>query len=206
MTTKRLPTPARIPTLLAALALALAACGGRGVAPAPESPVPDTPPTTTPPAEPPAEPPAPPPAPWSAPPLAPGSVPPVLLEQWRRAENRTSCAPLAPARIAAPAAEPRAATFGGGWGVAWDTPGTRSAFGVAGTGVEPSPDTYDDWPYQVRWADGSRAGYGPEGGDGPNQLAYLRVAGQRCLYNVWSRLGVAHLEELLSALRFVDIR
>ena len=52
-------------------------------------------------------------------------------------------------------------------------------------------------------ADGSTAGYGPEGGTGPAQLAYLRIAGQGCLYNVWSRLGRAHLEQLLGALRFV---
>ena len=86
---------------------------------------------------------------------------------------------------------------------AWDVPGLRSAFGVAGTGVEPGPGTYDDWPHRVRWRDGSEAGYGPEGGTGPNQLAYLRVPGQRCLYNVWSALGRSHLEALLERLRFV---
>ena len=53
------------------------------------------------------------------------------------------------------------------------------------------------------WADGSRAGYGPEGGQGPNQLAYLTISGRDCLYNVWSRIGIEHLEQLLAELRFV---
>lgn len=100
-------------------------------------------------------------------------------------------------------AEPRVAHFAGGWGVAYDLPELRSAFGVAGAGVDPGPDTYDEWPHQREWSDGSRAGYGPEGGQGPNQLAYLRVRGQSCLYNVWSRLGRTHLEALLDDLRFV---
>ncbi len=56
-----------------------------------------------------------------------------------------------------------------------------------------------------RVADGSSAGYGPEGGTGPSDLAYLRIQGQECLYNVWSRLGRAHLEHLLESLRFVAV-
>jgi len=48
-------------------------------------------------------------------------------------------------------------------------------------------------------------GYGREGGTGPNWLAYVRIPGQDCLYNVWSRRGQAHLEELLAELRFVAI-
>ena len=31
-----------------------------------------------------------------------------------------------------------------------------------------------------------------------------RIAGQGCLYNVWSRLGVPHLEYLLGQLRYVE--
>jgi hypothetical protein len=80
----------------------------------------------------------------------------------------------------------------------------RSAFGVAGTGVDAADPSYSEWPYSRVWNDGSSAGYGPEGGTGPNQLAYLRIAGQDCLYNVWSRLGRDHLEDLLENLRFVD--
>ena len=66
-------------------------------------------------------------------------------------------------------------------------------------------DVYDAWPERRVLADGSRVGYGPEGGGaGPNWLAYVRIPGQDCLYNVWSRRGRAHLEELLAELRFVS--
>jgi len=53
------------------------------------------------------------------------------------------------------------------------------------------------------WDDGSRVDFGPEGGTGPNELAYLRIEGQDCLYNVWSRLGRDQLEQLIRELRFV---
>jgi hypothetical protein len=72
---------------------------------------------------------------------------------------------------------------------------------VAGTGSRAEDPAYDEWPHRRSWADGSTAGYGPEGGTGPNQLAYLRIAGEGCLYNVWSRLGVEHLEAVLEGLR-----
>jgi hypothetical protein len=147
-----------------------------------------------------------PPAPWSGPRLAASAVPAVYRAEWRKAENRASCALVVPRALGeeGTGATPRAAAFAGGWAVAYDRPGLRSAFGVAGTGTTPEGDTYDRWPHRIRWADGSEAGYGPEGGTGPNQLAYLRIAGQRCLYNVWSRLGRAHLERLLSELRAVE--
>ena len=144
-------------------------------------------------------------APWSAAPLPQAEVPAVYRTEWQRAENRRTCALLVPATLGDSAgAMPRAAMFSGGWAVAYDRGSMRSAFGIAGSGTTPDSTTYDAWPHKIRWADGSSAGYGPEGGTGPNQLAYLRVAGQRCLYNVWSRLGVAHLEHLLSQLRFVQ--
>ena len=147
-------------------------------------------------------------APWSEPALAAASVPAIYAQVWRTAENRAGCALIAPERLD-PALErtatPRAATFSGGWAVAYDLPELRSAFGVAGTGSDASaPDLYDEWPHKRIFADGSRVGYGPEGGGaGPNWLAYIRIPDQRCLYNVWSRRGQAHLEELLGQLRFV---
>lgn len=173
--------------VLAAFALTACAAGNAGT--------PDTP-------EQPPEQPTPAAAPWDSPPLLASSVPQELLTAWSRAENRSSCAPLAfdPAVVRADAT-PRIATFGGGWGIAYDLPDQRSAFGVAGTGVRAAEPSYDEWPNRRTWADGSTVGYGPEGGSGPNQLAYLRVAGQGCLYNVWSRLGQAHLETLLESLR-----
>lgn len=143
--------------------------------------------------------------PWRQPPLAAADVPRVYLEQWRKAENRDRCALIAP-RVAGGSADaaPRAASFSGGWAVAYDTPQQRSAFGIAGTGVAPDGTTYSKWPFARDWDDGSHAGYGPEGGTGPNELAYVRIEGQDCLYNVWSRLGREHLETLLSELRFVQ--
>ena len=146
------------------------------------------------------------PAPWSSATLARGAVARVFATQWQAADNRASCGLLAPVALGeGQGATPRAATFSGGWAVAYDSPDVRSAFGIAGTGSLATDPSYDAWPLRQRWADGSTAGYGPEGGTGPNQLAYLRIAGQRCLYNVWSRLGQQHLEYLLQQLRFVDL-
>lgn len=147
-----------------------------------------------------------PPAPWSQPTLSRGNVPAVYVTEWREADNRITCALLAPASLGdGTGATPRAATFSGGWAVAYDKGETRSAFGVAGTAVNSAdPDSWK-WSHNLRWADGSTAGYGPEGGTGPSELAYLKVHGQQCLYNVWSRLGRQHLEHLLTQLRFVDL-
>jgi hypothetical protein len=144
-------------------------------------------------------------APWSGTKLPASSVPPVYLAEWKVAENRATCAPLAFASLGEQSsATPRRANFSGGWAVAYDLPNQRSAFGIAGAGVDIEGERYDQWPHNVAWSDGSSAGYGPEGGSGPKQLAYLEVAGQRCLYNVWSHLGVEHLEFLLDQLRFID--
>jgi hypothetical protein len=150
------------------------------------------------------------PAPWGGPALAPSVVPPIYLTVWRAAENRAHCAPLTPERldpVLQQRAAPRAATFSGGWAVAYDLPDERSAFGVAGTGADAWADgVYDEWPEKRILEDGSRVGYGPEGGTGPKWLAYVRIPGQQCLYNVWSRRGQAHLEELLGQLRFVSVQ
>jgi hypothetical protein len=143
--------------------------------------------------------------PWREARLATSDVPPVYVQQWTKAENRDRCALLAPVAMAGiTGATPRAATFAGGWAVAYDTPEMRSAFGIAGTGAEARGTTYSKWPFARDWDDGSYVGYGPEGGTGPNQLAYLRIQGQDCLYNVWSRLGREHLEQLIAQLRFVE--
>ena len=181
-------------------------------APAPEAPAGPEPeaPVVVPPASTPVPPPPPAPAlpeaPWAGARLAPGAVPAVFVAEWRKAQNRARCALVAPASLGEGAgAQPRAAYFGGGWAVAYDRTGLRSAFGVAGTGSRASDPSYDEWPHRREWSDGSSAGYGPEGGTGPNELAYLRIAGQDCLYNVWSNLGRAHLEQLLESLRFVAV-
>ncbi|HEX7155493.1 MAG TPA: hypothetical protein VF618_28770 [Thermoanaerobaculia bacterium] len=153
----------------------------------------------------PTAPPAPRPAPWAGAKLAAAQVPAVYRTEWRNAQNRTTCALIAPASLGVPEATPRSAYFAGGWAVAYDTPDQRSAFGIAGTGSRASDPAYDEWPHKITWEDGSSAGYGPEGGTGPKQLAYLRIAGQDCLYNVWSGVSREHLEALLGELRFVEV-
>lgn len=188
------PTTSRPSTRSAAfLAMAIvsaAACSSSGATPGTD--MPPSPPAA-------AE------APWQSSRLSAASVPEPYFTAWSRADNRNTCALIAPAATAATqGATPRVATFSGGWGVAYDQAGVRSAFGIAGTGASASEPAYHEWPHRLTWADGSSVGYGPEGGSGPNQLAYLTIAGQQCLYNVWSRLGVDHLEQLLGSLRFVD--
>ena len=174
----------------------ITACGARSEAPSP-TPAPAPAPTPEPAPAP----------PWLQPALPREAVPQVLLEEWSDAPNRDVCALLAPASPGTnERAAPRRAEFSGGWAVAWDLPDLRSAFGVAGTGVDAADPSYSAWPYSLTWSDGSTAGYGPEGGTGPNQLAYLRITGMGCLYNVWSRLGREHLEHLLSQLRFVAVQ
>ena len=40
-------------------------------------------------------------------------------------------------------------------------------------------------------------------GHGPQSVAYVRVGGQQCTYNVWSRISRTHLETLLDNLRLL---
>ena len=138
-------------------------------------------------------------APWQGTPVV--DVPAVYLTEWERAENRDRCVLVAFGGVRSDAT-PRRANFAGGWAVAYDLPGTRSAFGIAGSGAHASDPSYQ-WPDTKTWSDGSTATWGLEGGTGPNHLAYVRIAGQDCLYNVWSALGKEHLEELIARMRFV---
>lgn len=145
-----------------------------------------------------------------------------VYRQWAKAENRAVCAPLGVTPAIADGGTPRAAYFGGGWGVAFDRPGMRSAFGVAGAGVadaakwshaERTRRLTLQWPLVKQLQFGRAravAGYGLQGGkpfpsenlEAANEetLAYVYVEGQSCLYNVWSKLGRAHLETLLNSL------
>lgn len=146
--------------------------------------------------------------------------------EWSKAENRDVCAPIAFSSDAGEPATARRAEFAGGWGVAFDMHGQRSAYGLAGPGIiaidlEDSADQAarlgSQWPEFTTLADlpaPAFAGYDIEGsteysednpdGRGLNSLAYLRIGGQQCTYNVWSRLGRAHLESLLDSLRMLD--
>src|SRR5262245_41840715 len=64
------------------------------------------------------------PRPNEAPTVAAGQVPAVLIKEWRKAENRRSCAPVWFDDLgAATGATVRATYFGGGWGVALDKTG-----------------------------------------------------------------------------------
>jgi hypothetical protein len=141
--------------------------------------------------------------PWENPPATGRSVPTVYVTEWKKAENRDRCQPLV--LIGAerePKAKIRRAEFSGGWAVAYDLPGERSAFGIAGTGLNINrSEKNTTFPNTITWPDGSSVSYGLEGNTGPGYLAYLEVSGQSCLYNIWSKRGKAHLEQLISSLR-----
>jgi hypothetical protein len=153
----------------------------------------------------------------------------IARAEWRRAENRAGCAPLALRSDDGAGGTSRRAQFGGGWGVAFDTPRLRSAYGFAGGGA--LPDDGDEfsakvdrlarqWPLMRRWGpgqnlpEGTAAGFGVEGaspypddnprGRGLHSVAYVHIPGQSCLYNVWSRLSRDHLESILGNLILLD--
>jgi hypothetical protein len=135
--------------------------------------------------------------------LAAGAVPRVLLAEWRKAENRAGCAPLWLDDVGA-GVPIRARYFSGGWGVTVRNP---RRWGVAGAGVIAEASDLEKWKFHRDNATGMRAGYGLEGFDmGPDWLAYVHMPGQSCMYNVWSSVGRAHLEQLLDHLRVVDVK
>lgn len=186
-----------------------AASAAQATKPAPAAPAapaistaPATPAVSTAPA---AKPSAAPRAPLDSAPVAAGAVPAVYLVEWKKAKNRARCAPLAlVGGEKRPGVKVRRADFSDGWAVAYDLPGQRSAYGVAGTGLDIDGKGYR-FPNSLNFADGSNAHYGLTGGTGPGYLAYVEVAGQRCLYNVWSNVGgQEQLEELLRSLRLVQ--
>ncbi|MCP2039691.1 hypothetical protein L1281_000261 [Neisseria sp. HSC-16F19] len=144
------------------------------------------------------------PAPWVQT-VSAARIPPLYQQQWRRAENRAHCALVAlpnDSKAQQRGAKARAAVFHGGWAVAYDLPGKRSAYGVAGAGIEVDDASIQRWMGQRYWADGSAVGYGLHG-SGSGYLAYVRVAGEDCLYNVWSNISLAHLQQILADLRRV---
>lgn len=149
----------------------------------------------------------------------------LVLAEWSRAENRAVCAPVSFTSDGGKGGTPRRANFGGGWAVAFDLADQRSAYGVAGTGTIPADSRSDSdkrttlinqWPSfrdLPALPQPSYAGYGVEGAQpwrdedpqslGTNALAYVRIGGQTYQYNVWSRLGRAHLETLLKNMRVI---
>ena len=150
----------------------------------------------------------------------------IVMAEWRRAENRADCAPLLLGTDADRGGKPRRAQMSGGWGIAFDTPSVRSAYGYGGAGALPEDREshaakverlQKQWPSLRRWQERenlpaeSFAGYGLNGaapypdsnprGTGLHSGAYLRIPGQACLYNVWSRISRDHLETMLRELR-----
>jgi hypothetical protein len=147
--------------------------------------------------------------------------------EWAKAANRAGCHPLGLAGDGGAGGTARRANFAGGWAVAFDRPGLRSAYGFAGTGVPAAgreqaadgrPPITEQWPYLrtlTNLPGPAIAGYGLGGavpypaddpsGVGRESLAYVEIGGQACLYNVWSRLGRSHLERLLDALRLLPV-
>ena len=155
----------------------------------------------------------------------------VARTQWARSDDGKSsapphCAPLALASAGGTPATARAADFSGGWGVAFDLPNLRRAYGFAGPGVLPDDEIPAEaqrdrlerqWPYMQALGQlpaPSFAGYGLSGaepypednpeGHGLQSIAYVHVGGQTCTYNVWSRISRAHLQALLGNLRLLD--
>ncbi|WP_422055442.1 hypothetical protein [Sphingomonas sp.] len=202
----------------------LAACG-----PAPE-PERTATPSPAPLATPVADAATPPPPHFGAPPerRAPGFIAETLIRQeWAKSDNRAKCAPVALTDDGGANGVPRRANFSGGWGVAFDTPGVRSAYGVAGPGLIPidfDPPYRQTRRLMQQWPEfkelsalqaPSFAGYGLNGaepyradnpdGKGDHSAAYVRVHGQTCTYNVWSRISRAHLETLLDGLRLMPL-
>lgn len=149
----------------------------------------------------------------------------IALAEWRKSDKPETCVPLALKSDGGGAGTARRANFSGGWGVAFDQPGLRSAYGIAGTGYLPQDTESVDkqrarlaaqWPLfreLEHLPSPSFAGYGIEGakaypasnpdGRGESSIAYVRIGGQQCDYNVWSKLGRAHLEHLLENLELL---
>ncbi len=149
----------------------------------------------------------------------------IARAEWAKATDGAGCAPLALVSDAGGGGAARRADFSGGWGVAFDRPGLRSAYGFAGPGILPGDAASAEiqrarltrqWPLMKdvpALPPPSFAGYGLSGaepyppdnpeGYGQQSVAYLRVGGQTCTYNVWSRVSRAHLESLLDNLRLL---
>jgi hypothetical protein len=159
-------------------------------------------------------------APWQRERVARGAVPQELVAAWQRSENRDWCAPVAPRTLDGSSA--RTADYEGGWAIEFDREGLpgvarngqacdncgRGAFGVAGTAVR--VDDEDPTEAEERaFRDGSRVrletSFDEESAESPTaNVATIKIAGQDCVYQVWSFVGEEHLEELIQTLRFVN--
>lgn len=141
----------------------------------------------------------------------------MFITEWKKAENRATCAPVAFVHGGSiEGAKPRRANFYGGWAVAYDKAGLpgnspsgehcdtcgRSAYGIAGAGVAVSSEDFGNHTEERMYRDGNRAGWGASTGGG--WLADVLIAGQQCLYQVWSNVSEEHLESLIEEMRIVE--
>ena len=156
-------------------------------------------------------------APWAVAPVAADTVPAELLAAWAQAENRTSCAPIAPAALGAAdgARARRSEMIQGGWAVEFDHRGMpglgrdgspcaqcgRGVFGIAGTGMTSEELPEDPAP---SFADGSHFEVEVPAEGESVAAAMITVRGQSCVYQVWSFLGESHVREIVDGLRRVD--
>jgi hypothetical protein len=160
-------------------------------------------------------------APWSAPAMSAHEAPRQILTAWENADNRDHCAPLATRSMGvAEGAHARTSELSGGWLVEFDHPGLpgvdrqgrecdtcgRSVVGIAGTSIAPdaliAPDADTLSP---TYSDGSHAEIEVVDADGESVASVtFTIAGQSCVYEVWSLLGPDHLAEVVSGLRLVE--
>ena len=147
-------------------------------------------------------------APWNNPAIDISATDAIYYQEWMKSDNKSVCPILAlPKQASSHLARHsvRRARFSGGWGVAYDLPNSRSMYGVANTGIINSDEAAYDWPYNIYYTDGSKVGYGHEGGNPTaSWLAYV-VTPNNCMYNVWSAQGKTHLEQMIADLRMVKV-
>ncbi len=160
-------------------------------------------------------------APWSEQPVPATDAPRPLLVAWAAADNREQCAPLAARSLGrGDGARARAGDLDGGWALEFDRRGApgiardgsvcercgRATFGIAGTAMTPEELAELEHGSEAptpSFRDGSYAEVGAEE-DGV-AAATITIAGQGCVYQVWSFLGREHVEELVRELRRVDV-
>lgn len=152
-------------------------------------------------------------APWRQPAISATAVEAVYSREWAKSETQAKCPLLALPKTAAAQLANRSvrrANFSGGWGVAYDLPNERSAYGVAHSGISEPVGQAAIWQDYHLYNDGTELTYGREGGDPQGKwLAYLTLgiqyspAGEHCFYNIWSQQSKTHLEQIITELRLV---
>lgn len=146
-------------------------------------------------------------APWAKSAINNSNTDAVYRQEWLKAESKRLCPILAMPKQASShltGHNVRRANFASGWGVAYDLPNMRSAYGVANAGTIDPDELSFSWPYNMSYQDGSMVGYGHEGGDpSAKWLAYIVIPQNNCFYNVWSAQGKNHLEQMIKDLRMV---